>query len=115
MLLTAEGNQHGSFEASKKEETASESSSPAGDKLRVLVVEDDPSDVELVLRALPRGGFDPGSDIAQTETDFEEHVRKNAYDVVLADYNLPSWNGVETVDALRREGTDILVVLVSGS
>jgi hypothetical protein len=52
MLLTVEGNQHGGFEASKKEETASELSSQAGDKLRVLVVEDDPADVELVLRAL---------------------------------------------------------------
>ncbi len=33
---------------------------------------------------------------------------------ILADYNLPQWNGMETVEALRREGIDIPVIVVSG-
>jgi signal transduction histidine kinase len=84
-------------------------------KLRVLVVEDDPADVELVVRALRSGGFEPESDTAQTAQEFSERIHKNSYDVVLADYNLPSWNGMETVEVLRREGADVPVVLVSGS
>ena len=40
---------------------------------------------------------------------------ENPYDVVLTDYNLPSWNGMGTVEVLRREDRDIPVVLVSGS
>ncbi len=84
-------------------------------KVRVLLVEDDAADVELILRALRSGGFDPESDIAQNATDFLEQVHKKSYDVVLADYKLPAWNGMETVEVLRREGADIPVVLVSGS
>jgi signal transduction histidine kinase len=92
-----------------------EPSSTEAVKLRVLLVEDDPFDVELVLRALRKGGFDPDGDVAQTAQDFSERLEKNSYDVILADYGLPSWNGMETVDLLRRKGLDIPVVLVSGS
>jgi signal transduction histidine kinase len=83
--------------------------------LRVLVVEDNPADIELIFRTLRTGGFDPDADVAQTAEDFSDRVEKNSYDVVLADYSLPAWNGMETVDVLRRKGLDIPVVLVSGS
>ena len=86
-----------------------------GTEVRVLLVEDDLADVELVLHALRGGGFEPESDIAQTVPDFLERVHKKTYDVVLADYNLPTWNGMETVELLRREGIDLPVVLVSGA
>ena len=42
-------------------------------------------------------------------------VRKNSYDVILADYKLPNWNGMESVEILRREGLDIPVIVVTGS
>jgi two-component system sensor histidine kinase/response regulator len=84
-------------------------------KLRVLVVEDEPADVELVLRALRQAGFDASGDVAQTAEEFTDLVRRNAYDVILADYKLPTWNGMESVEALRREGLDVPVIVVSGS
>jgi two-component system, sensor histidine kinase and response regulator len=84
-------------------------------KLRALVVEDEPADVELVLRALRQAGFDASGDVAQTAEEFTDLVRRNAYDVILADYKLPSWNGMESVEALRREGLDVPVIVVSGS
>jgi two-component system, sensor histidine kinase and response regulator len=83
--------------------------------LRVLLVEDEPADVELALRALRQAGFDASGDVAQTAEEFTELVRKNSYDVILADYRLPRWNGMESVAALRREGLDIPVILVSGA
>ena len=42
-------------------------------------------------------------------------MRKNAYDVILADYKLPNWNGMESVEILRREKLDIPVMVVTGS
>jgi signal transduction histidine kinase len=83
-------------------------------KLRVLVVDDDPTDAELSIRSLQRGGFAVHADTVQTAADFTESIRKNQYDIILADYNLPNWNGMETVGLLRREAMDIPVVLVSG-
>lgn len=83
--------------------------------MRVLLVEDEPADAELTLRALRQGGFEASEDIAQTAEEFIELVRKNSYDVVLADYKLPNWNGLESVELLRREGLDVPVILVSGA
>lgn len=83
--------------------------------LRALVVEDDAADVDLVRRALRNGGFDMQCDVVQTAAEFTERIRNGNYELVLADYRLPGWNGMETVEILRQQGFDIPVVLVSGS
>src|SRR6185437_4978141 len=83
--------------------------------LRALIVEDQPDDIELMQRALREAGFDVQGDSVQDEEAFQEAVRKNSYDVVLADYNLPQWNGMEAVSVLRREGLDIPVIVVTGA
>jgi signal transduction histidine kinase len=84
-------------------------------RLRALLVEDEPADVELALRALRHAGFEAAADVTQTVEEFTNLVRKNSYDVILADYKLPDWNGMESVEILRREGLDIPVILVSGA
>jgi len=84
-------------------------------RLRVLVVEDDPSDAELVLHALETGGIEADRDVVQTPEEFMQCIGKNNYAVVLSDYNLLEWNGLETVEILRREGLDVPVILVSGA
>lgn len=84
-------------------------------KLRALIVEDEPADVELALCALRRAGLDAVCDVAQTAERFTDLVRKNAYDVILAGYKLPNWNGMESVEILRQEGLDVPVILVSGA
>ena len=83
--------------------------------MRALLVEDEAADVELALRALRHGGFEATADVAQTAEEFTSLVRKNSYDVILADSKLPNWNGMESVEVLRREGLDIPVILVSGA
>jgi len=88
---------------------------PAVGSLRVLLVEDEPADVELALRALRQAGFAAKGDVVQTPEEFTELVRKNSYDIILADYKLPNWNGLESVEILRREGLDIPVMMVSGA
>ena len=90
-------------------------SEQGGSKLRALLVEDEPADVELALRALRHAGFEATADVAQTAGEFTSLVRKNSYDVILADSKLPNWNGMESVEVLRREGLDIPVILVSGA
>ncbi len=88
---------------------------PGSGKLRVLLVEDEPADAELALRTLRQAGFDASADVAQTVEEFIDLVRKNSYDVVLADYKLPNWNGMESVEVLRGEGLDVPVILVTGA
>lgn len=87
---------------------------PRKKRLQVLFVEDEPSDVELVLGVLRNAGFEPRWQVAQNAEEFARALRAASYDVVLADYRLPQWNGMETVEILRREDLDIPVILVSG-
>ncbi len=86
-----------------------------GVKLRVLLVEDDPVDKELVLRELRAGGFDPEADMVQTQEEFTAKIEKSHYHVILADYGLPAWRGTDALEVLLEHGLDVPFILVTGS
>src|ERR1700722_18492509 len=88
---------------------------PLPGQLRVLHVEDNDLDAELVAQALRKGGFSISVAVVQSEVELERQLRSHPPDIVLADYNLPQWEGMEAVEVLRREGLDIPVILVSGA
>jgi signal transduction histidine kinase len=97
--------------------TKLETQSPAqfGPKLRALLVEDNALDAALVVRALCKDGFDVTADVVQDEVAFTRSLRAHPPEVVLADYNLPNWKGMEALTVLRSEGLDIPMILVSGA
>jgi signal transduction histidine kinase len=84
-------------------------------KLCALLVEDNDLDSELVQRALRQGGFDVAAKVVQDEGQFIRALREAHPEIVLADYNLPSWKGMEALHVVQREGQDIPVILVSGA
>jgi signal transduction histidine kinase len=88
---------------------------PQPGQLRALHVEDNELDAELVAGALRRGGFSASVVVVQTEAEFEQQLHLHHPDIVLADYNLPQWKGMEALDVLQREGADIPLILVSGA
>jgi hypothetical protein len=85
----------------------------ANGKLRVLIVEDDPVDAELMVRELKRGGFDPDWVRVQTEQEYLEQL-ETAPEVILSDSNLPLFDGFEALDLLQKRNLDIPFILVSG-
>ncbi len=88
---------------------------PETNEIRVLHVEDNELDAELVAQALRKGGFSFSVVVVQTEAEFEQQLGLHRPDVVIADYNLPQWQGMEALEVLRREGLDIPLILVSGA
>jgi signal transduction histidine kinase len=84
-------------------------------RLRVLLVEDNALDAALVVRALNKDGFDVAADVVQEEGAFTKSLRAHPPEVVLADYNLPTWRGMEVLRVLRSHGLDIPMILVSGA
>jgi signal transduction histidine kinase len=84
-------------------------------QLRVLLVEDNPGDRDLILHELGKIEFDVTSDAVQTAKEFRQRIKTNPPDVVLADYNLGQWRGIEALEILRAEGLDIPLILVSGA
>ena len=61
--------------------------------LRILYLEDDPRDAELVQEILAAGGIECALTRVETETDFTSTLEKGGVDLVLADYTLPSFGG----------------------
>jgi signal transduction histidine kinase len=84
-------------------------------KLRVLVIEDNPDDAELEISELRRGGFELIADVAQSRQEVIEFLQLKPYDVILADYNLPHFRGMEALDIMREQGLSTPLVLVTGA
>jgi len=84
-------------------------------KLQVLVVEDNANDATLMLHGLSREGFDLSTTVVQTAAQFRQRLKETLPDIILADYNLGEWTGVEALEILRRSDLDIPVVMVTGA
>jgi signal transduction histidine kinase len=83
--------------------------------LCVLLLEDNPLDGELTLRELRKGGFDVSVDVVTNAEEFTRRVCANQYHIVLADYSLPQWTGMDAMQVLRGQNLDIPLILVTGS
>jgi len=78
-------------------------------KLRALLVEDNQLDAQLVLRAL-RQDFEVSALVVQDEAAFKLALHTHNPEIVLADYNLPNWKGMEALNVLKREGMDVPLI-----
>lgn len=82
--------------------------------LKVLIVEDRPSDAELVLYELQQAGFAPVWNRVDTEHDFRLQL-ESPPDVILADYTLPQFSVLRALDIVRGQGLDIPFIIVTGT
>ena len=79
-----------------REPTTFDSDRPAVSMpLRVLILEDNPRDVELCIQELNKAGFELQADAVDTEEAFAAKLQSGIYDLILSDYRMPGWSGVE--------------------
>src|SRR5262245_40585958 len=83
--------------------------------IRVLVVEDNPDDAELMLRELRRGGYTVSAHRVETGCEMERSLDHDKWDVILADYTMPSFNARAALELLQLKELDIPFIIVSGS
>ncbi len=83
--------------------------------LRALVLEDEPADAELALIALADGGFRCVPTLAAGRAAFEAAFAPGRFDLVLADYSLPDYTGLEALQFVRRSDALVPFVLMSGA
>ena len=86
-----------------------------GKAIRVLLLEDDPADAHLCLHRLKASDFSATVDVARNPEQFKDFVAREAYDIVLADYRLPDWTGLEAFMWLRASGYNMPFILVTGT
>ncbi len=82
--------------------------------LRVLLLEDEPADAELIVYALREAGFEPVVSRVDNEADYVDRLGPDL-DVILADYNLPQFDAASALRVARRHGLTVPFLIVSGS
>ena len=83
--------------------------------LRILMVEDMPSDAEITLRELKRSGLDFEHRRVETEAELMRECVEFAPDIVLSDFALPHFDGLSALGVVRRLRPDLPFIFVSGT
>jgi signal transduction histidine kinase len=83
--------------------------------LKLLILEDNAFDAELEVGKLRAAGYDCAWKQVETREEFEAHLERPEFDLILADYNLPSFDGLSALRLLRERGLEIPFVLISGT
>ncbi|HEB86417.1 MAG TPA: GGDEF domain-containing response regulator [Gammaproteobacteria bacterium] len=83
--------------------------------LRILLVEDNPDDAELVLRILRKGGYSLDSLRVDNEPDLKDALENSTWDVVLSDYSMPGFSGLAALNILKEQNLDIPFIVISGT
>jgi PAS domain S-box-containing protein len=84
-------------------------------QLRILYLEDDPGDVELVQETLATDGIGCHVKRVETETEFIASLEQGAFDLILADYTLPSFDGLSALKIAQRCWPHVPLIFVSGT
>ncbi len=89
--------------------------------VRLLHIEDNEDDAVLIQRALKRGGVELTA-YQRVETAQELHLAlnssantENGWDLILSDFSLPHFDGLNALEICKKSGLDIPFILISGT
>mgnify|MGYP001254045630 CR=1 FL=1 len=76
-----------------------------GTPLRVLIIEDSEIDALMLLLELKQGGYEPVHERAETIGAVRRALRDEAWDIILCDYYLSGFNGLQVLAIVKEMGT----------
>ena len=88
---------------------------PRPANLRVLLVEDSEIDAELLVRELQRFGYAPAWERVDTPEALQAALVRQPWDLVLADYAMPRFSGLDALELVKASGLELPFILVSGT
>ncbi|MHB8908421.1 MAG: GAF domain-containing protein [Syntrophales bacterium] len=83
--------------------------------LRILMLEDNRADVELIQFELEEAGFDFTAKVVAKEEDFLSGLNGFCPDLILSDYDLPRYNGALALAEAKKRCPDVPFILVTGA
>lgn len=83
--------------------------------LRLLLAEDSEEDEFLLLRHLRKAGYDPIIHRVQTAETLRDALSKGPWDLIVSDYQMPGFSGMEALAICKEETPDCPFLLVSGT
>jgi signal transduction histidine kinase len=86
----------------------------SSEPLRLILVEDSRDDAELLVYALRRAGFLPASERVSSAPSLRAALGRGPWDLVISDYNLGTFTGLDALAIVKESGQDLPFILVSG-
>src|SRR5262245_38435024 len=83
--------------------------------LRILHLEDNPRDAELIQAILEAEGVSCEVTRVDTEADFSASVEDGGFDVILTDYTLPSFDGLSALKLALEKCPNVPFIFVSAT
>src|SRR5712691_11969363 len=83
--------------------------------LRMLILEDSEDDAALLVDRLQRGGYDVSFDRVDTPEALDAALDKKNWYLVISDYSMPHFSGLDALSLLRAKGSDLPFIFVSGT
>ncbi len=83
--------------------------------LRILLLEDDPGDVEILQWQLKKSALSFSLHVADSRKNFIAGLNEHQPHIILSDHSLPSFNSLEALRIVREKVLDIPFILVTGS
>ncbi|HPE86517.1 MAG TPA: response regulator [Bacteroidales bacterium] len=83
--------------------------------IRILIVEDLPSDVEMAVREIKKGGINFTWQVADNEKDFINLLPSFSPDIIVSDYSMPSFDGLSSLLITRSLQHFIPFIILTGS
>src|ERR1700722_18424921 len=83
--------------------------------LRVLLIEDEPNDAELLVRKLRSGGFAPSPERADRLDDVRQALCREEWDVILCDHSMPGFRSADVLKLLKERAQATPLIVVSGA
>ena len=94
---------------------ASNSKQTPGSVLRILHLEDNPNDAELMRLTLEGQGVHCAIKRVQTREAFEGALEQEPFDLVISDFTLPSFDGLSALTISRQIKPDVPLIFFSGT
>jgi diguanylate cyclase (GGDEF)-like protein/PAS domain S-box-containing protein len=83
--------------------------------LRLLLVEDSEDDALLLIRHLKQAGYDLTFERVESAESCMNALERGTWDLILADYNLPRFCGLDALQMCKKMGVDAPFIIVSGA
>lgn len=83
--------------------------------LKLVLIEDVETDAELIIRELRKGGLQFQSSRIETKQELIDILANENVDVIISDFNLPTFNALDALKIRNTEAKDIPFILVTGA
>ena len=91
------------------------SSVPFAPSLRLLHLEDNPADAELIGMRIAEEWPDCKIRLVASKEDFVSALDHEEFDLILSDFSLPAFNGLEALNIARKTGSSAPFLFLSGT